>query len=159
MFYSVDPCSSPGHSMMQFPPLPVACEDPPGKGPPPLPPRHRGTSTSQEVPPPTPPPRPIDNSDKPPPVPPRRDSMPCHNSAASLGRSQSVSHPRNSQSFSGSNTMPRPVERHSSERSFPINSIDLPNSHTEDAGERPELPPRTYRSQLNLNRHPPPRDS
>ncbi|CAG5136425.1 unnamed protein product [Candidula unifasciata] len=145
---SPEPSSSPSQpNPMHFPASSTnAHEDKEiRRSPPPLPPR-RNTAHLPE-PPPTPPPR-VD-SDRPPPVPPRRDSMPLHNINPSLARSFSVSHPRNSTDtllFSG-HTLPRQnFERHSSERSIQLNPVNINGS--EDHGDRPSLPPRTYLAHL-----------
>ena len=143
-FSSPEPSSSPsGSSMMQFPTLPSTAEESPEHGPPPLPPRHRDSSSSMPDPPPRPP-----DLDRPPPVPPRRDSMPLQRSNSGIEASRRHPH------MSGSNTLPRLP----SQGNFPLPSMDLPERHlSEGQRERPELPPRTYRQ--HIQRPLPPRDS
>lgn len=130
--------------------------------PPPLPPRRRVHSSLMDLPikrssePPPPPPR-MDSS-VPPPVPPRRDSMPvmrdgCFNT---LPRSVSVSHGRQSVSLLG-NTLPRHnSDRHSTDDSG-IVCVSTSSSSSvfdvngdESVGEKPVLPPRTYKSHSRM---------
>ena len=141
-----EPSSSPSQtSVMQFPSEPLEHPEM-RRTPPPLPPR-RGNSSAAAPPPP-----PRVDSHRPPPVPPRKDSIP-----STLARSHSMSHPCSpglaAQNFfpEGSSTLPRAgLERQSSERNLVMGAPPVVDCNSnEDYGDRPVLPPRTYRAHLS----------